>query len=181
MRCQVTHGPLVLAGSGALLGELGLCLALSFPCAWLPPALPGLSCLCSTLQAAPHGLCPSLWAQQAGAGPKGWFGDSRNRLGGGCGDIQPPDAQSCPSAWLGAVAHACAPAPGGGTSPVWVAQCVPVVFQRCQRSQCPGALSLPHVSTPGAPAASAFAFPSLHPGLLLHRCWLGLLWLWGQP
>lgn len=113
--------------------------------------------------------------------PRGCFGDNRNCLGSGCGGIQPPHTQSSPTAWLGAVAHTCAPAPGGGTSPVWLLSVSHCVFQRCQCSQCPGALSWPHVSMLGAPAASGFAFPSLHPGLLLHWWWLGLLWLWGHP
>ncbi|KAM6368888.1 mitochondrial glutathione transporter SLC25A39 isoform 1-T1 [Pluvialis apricaria] len=50
--------------------------------------------------------------------PRDWFGDDRDCLGGGCGDIQPLHPQSSPTARLGAAAHACAPAWGGGTCPV---------------------------------------------------------------
>ncbi|KAI1230401.1 hypothetical protein IHE44_0010388 [Lamprotornis superbus] len=55
----------------------------------------------------------------------------------------------------------------------WGAQ--PATCEYARGSCCQGLL------LPGAPAARAFAFPSLHPGLLLHWRWLGLLWLWGHP
>lgn len=197
--CEVAGycGPLVLMGSGALLGELGSCLALSFPLCSPglrgsvavqppePPAAAGCSPTASVpvSMLLPMGSAPSHGLSGLGLAPRACFGDNRNCLGSGCGGTQPPHPQSSPSAWLGAIAHTCAPAPQGVVArpPCGVSVCPHCVFQRWQCSQCPGALSRPHVSTPGAPAASGFAFPSLHPGLLLHWWWLGLLWLWGHP
>lgn len=149
--CEVAgyRGPLVLTGSGALLGELGSCLALSFPlrspvprgsalclAAPSPPgsgaeAQPAAAAGCSPTafvpvsMLLPMGSPPSCGVSGLGLAPRDWFGDNRNCLGSGCGGIQPPHPQSSPTAWLGAVADTCAPAPGGGTSPV-VAQCVPM-------------------------------------------------------
>lgn len=130
----------------------------------------------------PMGSAPSCGLSRLGLAPGDCFGD--NRSGEWLWGVQPPHPQSCPAAWLGAVAHTCGPAPGGGMSPGWLLSVSHCVFQCWQRSQCPGALSRPHVSTPGAPAAGGsccqwLCFPSLHPGLLLH--WLGLLWLRGHP
>lgn len=170
------HGSLVLTGSGALLEELGSCLALSFPlCSMVlrdsvlclaapspPEAQPAAAAGCSPTAFVPVSMllpmdsAPSCGVSGLRLSPGDWLGDNRNCLGSGCGGVQPPHPQSSPSAWLGAAAHTYAPAPQGVVAcPLCgCSVCPHCVFQRWQCSQCPGALSRPHVSTPGALAAN---------------------------
>lgn len=101
------------------------------------------------------------------------------------GGIQPLHPRSSPTAQLGAAAHACAPARGGGMSPVSSFSMSPLCVSALpvqsvpwgtQQATCEYARGLW-----AAPATSGFAFPSLDPGLFPRWWRLGLLWLRGHP
>lgn len=169
------HGPGGPAGGAGLvlgsvllppqLGAVGVSTVPGSP----QPSRGSSCCSCWPLFQSPYS---SPWALPLPVGSLGWgwpqgtglvtIGTAWEVAVGACSH-----PQSCPAAQPRVVA-----CPLCGCS-----VCPHCVFQCWQRSQCPGALSRPHVSTPGAPAASGFAFPSLHPGLLLYWWWLGLLWL----
>ena len=101
------------------------------------------------------------------------------------GGIQPLHPRSSPTAQLGAAAHACATARGGGMSPVSSFSMSPLCVSALpvqsvpwgtQQATCEYARGLW-----AAPATSGFAFPSLDPGLFPRWWRLGLLWLRGHP
>lgn len=113
------------AGSGVEGLSLLWLLALS-PAAFVPVSM--LLPIAFLGQERPCGLClPPYGAGRLGLVPRDWFGDSRDCLGSGCRGMHSFHSWSSPTAWLGAAAHTCAPARGGGTSPVSSLSVSPVV------------------------------------------------------